>query len=41
MAVSGICPACGKKVPEDSIWIYLGKFYCSEQCVASLIKRGF
>lgn len=28
------CPSCGGVNPDDTVWVYQLKFYCSESCVA-------
>lgn len=33
------CPACGGEVPEDTIWLYMLRFYCSEACVARMLGK--
>lgn len=26
------CPECGNRLPDETVWIVRGKFYCSERC---------
>lgn len=34
-----ICPGCGGKVPEDTIWTWGGKAFCSQQCAEMVTGR--
>lgn len=34
------CPSCGGPVPEDTVWIYQQKFYCTEKCAARARTKG-
>ena len=33
------CPHCFAQVPEESIWIYQMRFYCSEGCCREVQKN--
>lgn len=34
-----VCPACGEEVsPANTLWTWLGKWYCSERCVRKAQK---
>lgn len=35
-----LCPTCGGSVPEDTIWVARGVFYCQEKCVPEGVKPG-
>lgn len=38
MAEQSICPKCGGPIPEDTLWTFRQKFYCSEECVRLVVK---
>lgn len=41
MAQKMICPGCGGEVigEDDVAWIYMARFYCSEECAKK--QMGF
>lgn len=32
------CPHCAGPLPEDTVWLYMGKYYCSDDCVREVQK---
>lgn len=37
--MNAICPTCGQAYPVDTIWAFMGAFYCSEQCAKTGMKN--
>lgn len=36
-----VCPTCGKDITSDTpLWLLLGRWYCSEQCVRATRRMG-
>ena len=33
------CPKCGGWVPEETVWVFQAKFYCSESCAREAAKN--